>query len=177
MLPVKFRRNWCSGCRTVLSKNCDSKFGRPGWLSLSTDNTKRKRRRSDSVLWQKPLCQQKLRKPMDNTKTPPKTSITQRLRTDLGRSVGVTTVIQTYTSRNYFMRGFFFIQQLYGSKKCVNQSERTKSMMAHWPEKTLTCLENNEYFIGIGSSHFTYINCPWGWGGVKMYDLENFAIF
>ena len=31
---------------------------------------------------------------MDNTKTPPKTSITQRLRTDLGRSVGVTTVIQ-----------------------------------------------------------------------------------
>ena len=31
---------------------------------------------------------------MDNTKTPPKTSITQRLRTDLGRSFGVTTVIQ-----------------------------------------------------------------------------------
>ena len=106
-----------------------------------------------------------------------KRSITQRLRTDLGRSVGVTTVIQTYTSRNYFMRGFFFIQQLYGSKKCVNRSERTKSMMAHWPKKTLTCLENNEYFIGIGSSHFTYINCPWGWDGVKMYDLENFAIF
>ena len=31
---------------------------------------------------------------MDNTKTPPKISITQRLGTDLGRSVGVTTVIQ-----------------------------------------------------------------------------------
>ena len=31
---------------------------------------------------------------MDNTKTPPKTSITQRLRTYLGWSVGVTTVIQ-----------------------------------------------------------------------------------
>ena len=28
-------------------------------------------------------------KPKDNTQTPPKTSITQRLRTDLGRSVGV----------------------------------------------------------------------------------------
>ena len=36
----------------------------------------------------------KIRKPMDNTKTLPKTSITQRLRTDLGQSVGVTTVIQ-----------------------------------------------------------------------------------
>ena len=30
------------------------------------------------------------KKQRDNTKTPPKTSITQRLRTDLGRSVGVT---------------------------------------------------------------------------------------
>ena len=36
----------------------------------------------------------KIRKPTNNTKTPPKTSITQRLRTDLGWSVGVTTVIQ-----------------------------------------------------------------------------------
>ena len=51
---------------------------------------KRKRRRSDPVLWQNPLYQQKIRKPKDNTQTPPKTSITQRLRTDLGRSVGVT---------------------------------------------------------------------------------------
>ena len=37
-----------------------------------------------------PLYQQKIRKPKDNTQTSPKTSITQRLRTDLGRSVGVT---------------------------------------------------------------------------------------
>ena len=51
---------------------------------------KRKRRWSDPVLWQNPLYQQKIRKPKDNTQTPPKTSITQRLRTDLGRSVGVT---------------------------------------------------------------------------------------
>ena len=50
----------------------------------------RKRRRSDPVLWQNPLYQQKIRKPKDNAQTPPKTSITQRLRTDLGRSVGVT---------------------------------------------------------------------------------------
>ena len=41
-----------------------------------------------------PLYQQKIRKSKDNTQTPPKTSFTQRLRTDLGRSVGVTTVIQ-----------------------------------------------------------------------------------
>ena len=32
------------------------------------------------------------KKQSDNTKTPPKYSITQRLRTDLGRTVGVTTV-------------------------------------------------------------------------------------
>ena len=51
---------------------------------------KRKRRRSDPVLWQNPLYQQKIRKPKDNTQTPPKTLITQRLQTDLGRSVGVT---------------------------------------------------------------------------------------
>ena len=31
---------------------------------------------------------------MQNTNTPPKTSIKQRLRTDLGRSIGVATTIQ-----------------------------------------------------------------------------------
>ena len=36
----------------------------------------------------------KSKKQRDNTKTPPKTSITQRLRTDLGRSVGVTIATQ-----------------------------------------------------------------------------------
>ena len=29
----------------------------------------------------------------------------------------------------------------------------------------------------MGFSHFTDITCPWGWGGVKMWDLEIFAIF
>ena len=48
------------------------------------------RKRSDSVLWQNPLYHQKIRKLKDNTQTPQKTSITQRLRTDLGRSVWVT---------------------------------------------------------------------------------------
>ena len=50
----------------------------------------RKRKRSDSVLWQKPLHQQKYQKGKVTTQTTPqKSSIKQRLRTDLGRSVGV----------------------------------------------------------------------------------------
>ena len=36
-----------------------------------------------------PYTNRKFEKPKDNTQTPPKTSITQRLQTDLGRSVGV----------------------------------------------------------------------------------------
>ena len=63
--------------------------------AFGSGELKRKRRRSDSVLWQKPLYKLIIRKPKDNIQTPKKTSsITQRLRTDLGRSVGVTTVIQ-----------------------------------------------------------------------------------
>ena len=55
---------------------------------------KRKRSRSDSVLYQKHQYQQKIRKTMDNTKTPQKPSITQPLRTNIWRSVGITTDIQ-----------------------------------------------------------------------------------
>ena len=54
-----------------------------------------KRKRSDAALWQKPLHRQKNSKSNVTTqRTPPKTSITQRLRTDLGRSAGVTIAIQ-----------------------------------------------------------------------------------
>ena len=50
-----------------------------------------KRKRSDSALWQKPSHRQKNPKSNVTTqRTPPKTSITQRLRTDLGRSAWVT---------------------------------------------------------------------------------------
>ena len=56
---------------------------------------KRKRKRSDSVLWQNPLHQQKCQKGKVTTQTTPqKSSITQRLRTNWGRSVGVTTATQ-----------------------------------------------------------------------------------
>ena len=41
-----------------------------------------------------PTPTEKSKKQRDNTKTPPKTSIIQRLRTDLGRSVGVTIATQ-----------------------------------------------------------------------------------
>ena len=54
-----------------------------------------KRRRSDPVLWQKPLHQQRSQKGKVTTQTTPqKSSIKQQLRTDLGRSVGVTTATQ-----------------------------------------------------------------------------------
>ena len=56
---------------------------------------KTKRRRSDPVLWQKPLHQQKCQKGKVTTQTTSqKSSIKQQLRTDLRRSVGVTTVTQ-----------------------------------------------------------------------------------
>ena len=54
-----------------------------------------KRKRSDSVLWQKPLHQQKCQKGKVTTQTiPQKSLITQRLRNDLGWSAGVTTATQ-----------------------------------------------------------------------------------
>ena len=63
--------------------------------ALQTQWIKRKRKRSDSVLWQKPLHQQKCQKGKVTTQTTPqKSSIKQRLRTDLGRSVGVTKATQ-----------------------------------------------------------------------------------
>ena len=48
--------------------------------------------KSDSVLWQKPY-HGILKKSRDNTKAQPRTSITQRLRTDSERSVWVPTVV------------------------------------------------------------------------------------
>ena len=54
----------------------------------STTLSETKRRRSDPVLWQKPLYQQKCQRGKVATQTTPqKSSIKQQLRTDLGRSV------------------------------------------------------------------------------------------
>ena len=77
------------GCRNIglHSTNTSLQFTR---FSEDMQHLRRKRRRSDPVLWQNPLCQQKIRKTKDNTQTPPKSSITQRLWNDSGRLVGVT---------------------------------------------------------------------------------------
>ena len=74
----------------------------------------RKRKRSDSVLWQKPLHQQKCQKGKVTTQTTPqKSSIKQRLRTDLGRSVGVTTAIQLVwlTGLSDYIMGIFYLTE------------------------------------------------------------------
>ena len=64
-------------------------------ICITALNIMRKRKRSDSVLWQKPLHQQQCQKGKVTTQTTPqKSSIKQRLRTDLGRSVGVTKATQ-----------------------------------------------------------------------------------
>ena len=69
--------------------------GANGTLQPPKINITRKRKRYDSVLWQKPLHQQKCIKGKVTTQTTPqKSSIKQRLRTDLGRSVGVTKATQ-----------------------------------------------------------------------------------
>ena len=62
--------------------------------SLAHSERREKRKKSDSLLLQKPLHSRKIEKATWKHKTPPKTSITQWLRTDLGRSVGVTTATQ-----------------------------------------------------------------------------------
>ena len=61
-------------------------------INLTQNNLifkKKKKKRSDSVLWQKSLHQHSEMQG-NSINTPPKTLINQRLQTDLGRSVGVT---------------------------------------------------------------------------------------
>ena len=56
---------------------------------------KRIRKRNDSVLWQKPIHRRKIQKATWQHKNATKTSITQWLQTDLGRSVGFDSVAKT----------------------------------------------------------------------------------
>ena len=107
-------------------------FFTPGWMHhfIIGYEIKRKRKRSDSILWQKPQHQQnKSKKQRDNTKTPPKTSITQRLRTDLGRSVGVTTATQlVYLNQFTGSQPFHSPQQLY------NRGHEHADIILQWAE-------------------------------------------
>ena len=52
-----------------------------------------------SYMYDEPSYQQTIQQPIDNTNKSPKTSITQRLRTDLGRSVGVKTAQLVWFNR------------------------------------------------------------------------------
>ena len=104
--------------------------------------TRRKRRRSDPVLWQNPLYQQKTRKPKDNTQTPPKTSITQRLRTDLGRSVGVTSHPTGVVGWGRYIE-VTFTNRLYTRHVQVNKKVSEPSRSCHtgeFPDWHLTCV-------------------------------------
>ena len=61
-----------------------------------------------------PTPTEKSKKQSDNTKTPQKTSITQRLRTDLGRSVGVTIDTQlVWLNRLNRLTGFSCVLPLF----------------------------------------------------------------
>ena len=81
--------------KVVIKQNAQEGFIVPEEHDTFWFVCKRKRKRSDPVLWQKPPTPtEQSKKQRDNIKTPPKTLITELLRTDLGRSVGVTAVTQ-----------------------------------------------------------------------------------
>ena len=60
------------------------------WWKVKMQHEEKKEEIWLSPMTKAPTSTEKSKKQCDNTKTPPKTSITQRLRTDLGRSFGVT---------------------------------------------------------------------------------------
>ena len=156
---------------------------------------KRKRKRSVSVLWQKPLHPQKIPKSndeCDNMKTPPKTSITQWLRTDLGRSVGVMTATQLvwlngvktiapYAIKDeenivtFFMPPAWKVRHghlVIGSSVCLSHlyvcllfrpTNKVQYLKFGWSFSNKTWTVSSS----LGSSHLTDITCPWGWAGSK----------
>ena len=72
------------------------------WISENAETrimTEKSLQEKKEEIWLSPMTKsptptEKSKKQRDNTKTPPKTSITQWLRTDLGWSVGETTATQ-----------------------------------------------------------------------------------
>ena len=89
-----------------------------------------KRKRSDSALWQKPLHWQKNPKSNVTTqRTPPKTSITQRLRTDLGRSAGVTIATQLV-----WLNQFTGSQPSHSPQQLCNRGHEQADIILQWAE-------------------------------------------
>ena len=147
-------------------------------------SAKRKRRRSDLVLWQKPLYQQKIRKPMDKTKTPPKTSITQRLRTVSWSSnnhpTGVVILVYGYptfplttkavSSKGQTFKGtwkrlgtmFVYKNYLIWNFNRILTESHPKMCKPFW--KGLNNKQNwnhsqKSLFVNIVTSHFVYKHC------------------
>ena len=89
------------------------------WLDLLSHE--RNRTQSDTVLRQKPTLTEMSRRQSDNTNTPPKSSITQRLQADLGRSVGVTTPTQLVR-----LTGLQVQSSNYSQQKCNGKDTHLK---------------------------------------------------
>ena len=102
--PISYYRKW-----TNINENGSRILLRKKEIGIWWEE---KRMRSDSVLWQKPT-DRKSKKQRDNTKTPTKTSITQWLWTDLGRSVGVTIATK-----------LVWLNRFTGSKPSINRKSR-----------------------------------------------------
>ena len=102
--PVPFGTWFCSNVETILSWTCHvygpfefrTSLGTSILLLILLFKIMRKRKRSDSVLWQNPLHQHKCQKRKVTTqKTPQKRLHSGYGPTDLGQSVGVTTATKT----------------------------------------------------------------------------------
>ena len=106
---ARFPWNICSGCG-MLTENAYSS----GHLVLfhfgtcMCSNVDKKGRDLTQSYDKSPYTHRKIQKAsLQNTKTSPKTSITQQLRTDLGRSVGVTAVNLTGLVKPVYVRTTF----------------------------------------------------------------------
>ena len=102
ILPLPYRGLWISALVPLLVHKtlCQSVYSSAPvdlaelWIELDT-NSQLIQYNKEKEIWLSPMTKaptptEQSKKQRDNTQTPPKTSITQRLRTDLRRSVGVT---------------------------------------------------------------------------------------
>ena len=134
----------------------------------SYQENKRKRTRSDSVLWRKPVYQQKTRQPIDNTKTPPNTSITQRFRPTVSWSTTVINLVwlnwvktnlPTHHKRSVFNRAWHDRHSVYNTNIFSQRFIRVKTNQKKHFYKTWIYLKLLElkYFenkhIEYGNAH------------------------
>ena len=112
-----------------------------------------KRTISNPVLWQNPHTIRKW-KSRDNRKTPPFTLVTQQLRTDLGRSVGVTIFIQ-----------LVLLNLLTGSKpshspqQLCNQGNKYAYIISQWAESRILIISKENNNNNNLKDYFKLYNC------------------